>query len=181
MKKNFAFLLLTSCLLLVTAQSFAQAKNNKPLAKYQTIIVEKATIEQSPSTRDFPGGHDAVMQKSIVANLQEKKTFTKVIDGAETNVPASDGEALILSTQVIGFDKGNRATRWAIGLGAGATKVRVHFVLKDATSGEELLKTDRQGKFYGTFSFVGGSKEHAVTEAAGDVVDGLIKEINQKR
>ncbi len=65
--------------------------------------------------------------------------------------------------------------------GAGATKVKVRFILRDAETGEELFRTDRQGKFYGTISLVGGGKEHAVSEAAGDVVDGLIKDIQKNR
>lgn len=180
MKPNRYFLLLAA-LLLLTESSFAQSKSGKALTGYQIIVVEKATVEDNPKTKEFPGGHEVVMQKSIVANLLEKKTFDKVIDGAEASAPTTDGKALTLSTQVIEFDKGSRAARWAVGFGAGATKVKVRFVLKDAANGQELLKTERQGKFYGTFSFVGGSKEHAVSEAAGDVVDGLIKEINKNR
>jgi hypothetical protein len=79
------------------------------------------------------------------------------------------------------YDKGSRAGRWLVGFGAGATKVKVRFVFRDAQTGAELFRTDRQGKFYGTVSLVGGGKGQAVSEAAGDVVDGLIKDIRKNR
>lgn len=171
---------------LLSATAFAQdQKPGKPLAGYKVLVVEKATVEKNAATEEFPGGYDAVLQQSAVANLLKKKVFEQVIDaaataGVEAAKPA-EGQQLKLALTVIKFDKGNRAARYMVGFGAGATKIKVRFVFSDAASGKELFRTDREGKFYGTISFVGGSKEHAVTEAAGDVIDGLIKDINKNR
>ena len=75
--------------------------------------------------------------------------------------------------------KGSRAVRRRAGFGASATKIKVRFVLRDGETGEELFRIDRQGRFYGTLSVVGGGKGHAVQEAAGEVVDGLVKRIRK--
>lgn len=180
-RRSVLLMLLVVFVLTTTAPASAQSKEGKPLTGYKAITVEKATVEKNAATEEFPGGYDAVMQKSIIANLQKKKVFEKVIDGAESNSTEEKTQRLILSTTVIAFDKGNRAARYLVGFGAGATKVKVRFTLRDAETGRELLTTDKQGKFFGVISFVGGDKDHAVAEAAGDVVDGLIKEINKKR
>src|SRR6185436_2628987 len=109
------------------------------------------------------------LQKSTIANLLKKKVFEQVVDAAEMAsteaAKPAEGQKLTLALTVIKFDKGNRAARYMVGFGAGATKIKVRFVFTDAASGKEVFRTDREGKFFGTISFVGGSKEHAVTEA----------------
>ena len=75
--------------------------------------------------------------------------------------------------------EGSNPRQLTAGFGAGATKVKVRFVLRDGETGEELFPIDRQGKFYRTLSVVGVGKGHAVQEAVGDVVDGLIKRIRK--
>lgn len=64
-------------------------------------------------------------------------------------------------------------------MGAGKTKLRVAFTLKDK-SGKELFKSEAYGAFSGAIAFVGGDKNQAAVEAAGDVVDRLIKDLKKK-
>ncbi|HEY2930100.1 MAG TPA: DUF4410 domain-containing protein [Acidobacteriota bacterium] len=88
---------------------------------------------------------------------------------------------LLLSAMVIEYAKGSRAKRYLIGFGAGSAKVTVRFVFRDEINKREIFRTDCRGKFYGIMSFVGGNKEEAVSEAAGDVVDSLFKKIKKNR
>jgi hypothetical protein len=68
-----------------------------------------------------------------------------------------------------------------VNFGAGATKVKVRFVLLDAQTGQELLKLDRQGKFYGVVGLFGGSRSQADAKSARSVVQGLIRAIEARR
>ena len=160
----------------------------KPLANYNAIVVEKVAIEKSPQNDKFPEGYDAALQRKIIEELRKKKVFADVIDPLieeafkRYNNPPPPGERrVVLWTTIIDFNPGNRALRYAVGWGAGATKIKVRFVFKDPVSGEEKLMTTAQGKFLGFISVVGSSRNHAVNEASGDVVDALIRDIKKNR
>lgn len=66
-------------------------------------------------------------------------------------------------------------------MGAGAAKVKVRFVFRDAQTNEEVLRRDLQGKFTGTWTLAGGTTEKATHEAAGKLVGELIKEVRRNR
>ena len=68
-----------------------------------------------------------------------------------------------------------------VAFGYGATKIKMRFSVRDAATGVELVTFDHKGSFSGAFSFVGGGKEKAQNEAAGDVVDGIVKKILKNR
>lgn len=174
---------------------------SKPLASYQVVVVEKFTVEPTDATVGFPRGNEAQVQGEVVDRLREKRLFEQVIDATETEAveatakteaaPSAPAEAsassapvrqeVRLSGTVILYTKGSRAKRYLVGFGAGAAKLKVRFIFRDAATGQEVFRTERQGKFYGTISFVGGGKGEATSEAAGDVVDGLIKDIKKNR
>ena len=168
-----------------------EKKAGKVLAGYNAVVVEKFSVDPSARTADFPRGQEVGIQQNVVERLNKQKVFEEVKDGLEAgaappvaadltaNAPAK--RAVILSGTVIEYDKGSREARWFVGMGAGATKVKVRFVFRDAQTGAELLRTDRQGQFYGWIAFVGGSKEQATGEAAGDVVDRLMDDIKKNR
>jgi hypothetical protein len=146
------------------------------LAGCETLAVERFVIEHNSATEGFPRGQEVLIQQQAVARMMKSKLFPQIVDGAA----GSSGTAgCVLSGTVVKYDKGNRAARWVVGLGAGATKVKVRFAFRDV-AGSELFRPEREGKFYGTISFIGGSKEHADTEAAGDVIDGLIKDVRKQ-
>ena len=191
----FLVLLLASGIELTYGTPKEAAK--KPLAGYNLVVVEKFIIDKNPSTEEFPKGQEMVIQSDTVGRLRKLKLFEEVIDATEAPAPEATNPAapqaevkavtapakrrVLLGGSVITYDKGSRAGRWLVGFGAGATKVKVRFIFRDAETGAEVFRTDRQGKFYGTISLVGGGKEHAVSEAAGDVVDGLIRDIQKNR
>ncbi len=179
---------LYSLVSLAPAQTTAGQTTNKPLAEYNSIIVEEVKLDNNPNLAKFPAGHDTNFQKKIVADLQKKKVFTEVIDGmapADEQKPAANnpagGKRLKLSTTIIDFDPGSKALRYTIGWGAGATKVKAKFVFSDAETGQEIWSHTQQGKFLGFITVHGTGKDYSVTEASGDIVDGLIKIINKYR
>lgn len=181
------------CLALMTicwsATSTAAQTGNKPLTGYNAIIVEKAKVEKNPKLAKFPAGYDTDLQQKIVADLQKKGVFGEVIDAGlkpsdealvvDTNSP--NNKRLLLSITIIDFSPGNKALRYTIGWGAGATKVKAKFVFTDAATGREIFNTTLQGKFLGFVTIHGTGKDYGITEASGDIVDGLIRVINKNR
>lgn len=172
----------------------AQAKEKpaKALTAYTAINVEKFAVGTLSTKEGFPPDYEKVMQKLAVQKLMASKLFEKVIDvdvseasaASSSDAPAPADEPrhrLILSATVIGYDPGSRATRFWVGMGAGAAKVKVRFVFRDAQSNKEMLRSDLQGKFAGTWNIGGGSNEKATRESAQKVVDELIKEIQKNR
>jgi hypothetical protein len=169
------------------SHGLAQNAANKPLTGYNAIIVEIATVEKNPKTDKFPAGYDTDLQKKVVADLQKKVVFAEVIDASlqpkdqPTDTASPNNKRLRLSIAIIDFSPGNKALRYTIGWGAGATKVKAKFVFSDAATGREIFKTTLQGKFLGFLTVYGTGKDYSITEASGDVVDALIREINKNR
>lgn len=161
-----------------------QQRAQKPLAGYRSVTVEEFTVEQGAATKDFPKDYQAELRKSAVARLREKQVFDEVseaADGAATGTVDQAGRRLLLSGTVIDYDKGSGVKRHLIGYGAGAMKVKVRFVFRDAATGQEVFHTVRQGKYYGFLIRVPGDKDHPISEASGDVIDGLIKDVVKNR
>lgn len=170
----------------------AQAKE-KParlLTSYTAINVEKFAVGTLSTKEGFPPDYEKVMQKLAIEKLIASKLFENVSDVSEASaVPSSGtsataeepGHQLILSATVIGYDPGSRTARWVVGMGAGAAKVKVRFVFRDAQSNKEVLRSDLQGKYTGTWNVTGGSDEKANRESAQKVVEELIKEIKKNR
>jgi uncharacterized protein DUF4410 len=167
----------------VMVDAYPQQSANKKLAGYEIISLEKVTVEKSKETEDFPEEYGAVLHQSTLSRLKKKNIFNQVTDAAATSVEPLDKEArrLILSSAVIQYKKGSRAKRYFVGFGAGATKVKVRFTFRDAATGQELLRTERDGSYSGVLSLAGGGKAEANEEAVGDVLDGLIKDILKNR
>ena len=168
----------------------AQSKAGKFLAEYDSIIVEEVRLEKNPNLTKFPAGQDTDLQKKIVADLQKKRVFSEVIDGTRqagergTTAAAQaqgSGKRLILSTTIIDFFPGNKALRYTVGWGTGATKVKARFVFRDAATGQDLWVHTQQGRFSGFITLHGTGKDYSVTEASGDVVDNLIGAIKRHR
>ncbi len=190
---SFPSLLPLMVILFAGSPLAAQTKSGKLLATYDTIIVKEVELDKNPKLTKFPAGHDTDFQKKIVADLQRKKVFTEVIDGTsqageQEQITASlsansteSGKRLILSTRVIDYNPGNKALRYTIGWGMGATKVKARFVFRDAATDQEIWAHTQQGKFLGFITLHGTGKDYSVTEASGDIVDGLIRAINRNR
>jgi hypothetical protein len=181
--------LVISLMLNVESPTLLPAQKPKnPFPGYAVITVEKFAAGTLSTKEGFPQDFEGVIQKTAVAKLAASKLFEKVIDATEPAASAADGSTgpeepgrLILSGTIIGYDPGSQAARAMLCCGAGATKVKVRFIFRDAQTSKEVLRTDQQGKYAGTWALTGGSSEKGTREAAQKLVEGLIKEIQKKR
>ncbi|MCI0525743.1 MAG: DUF4410 domain-containing protein [Acidobacteria bacterium] len=186
--QKLRFYALALCLCCLTSAAEAQTQTGKFLSKYGSIVVEAVTLDKNPAVDKFPAGQDSEFQKKLVADLRRKNVFPEVIDGTKqsgegepiANV-STEGPRLILSTTIIDYKPGNKALRYTIGFGAGATKVKARFVFRDAATGNDVWVHTHQGVFAGYITVIGPGKNHPASEASGDIVDGLIKSINKYR
>ena len=105
----------------------------------------------------------------------------------ESHLPQSlpqkrnDGE-LILSSTIIGFDKGNSGSRfmtWPLPIGISKAKVR--FVFRDATNNQELFRFEKEAKSQATTSAGIATKEQEMSHIKVGLADGLVKEIKRNR
>jgi hypothetical protein len=177
-------------LLVVNAESPAlwpAQKPNNSFPGYAVITVEKFAVGTLSTKEGFPQDFEGVIQKTAVARLAASRLFEKVIDATEPAAGAANGSSapeepgrLILSGTIIGYDPGSQAARAMLCCGAGATKVKVRFIFRDAQTSKEVFRTDQQGKYAGTWAPTGGSADKGTREAAQKLVEGLIKEIQKK-
>ena len=168
---------LTFCLLLAGAA----VPPPKPLNGYAELVVEAVTIGKGC---DFSRVQSDILRKSLLARLRGRKIFIVVdcasADEMTKNPPSVSARRARLTAVVISFDAGSHTAR-AMGIGAGATKLRVRFTLTDAASGKEILAFERAGKFSGRFGGDGATNERAFSSTAAEVVDGVIQEIEKNR
>lgn len=173
-----------------TSSAWAKVKPSKTLSGYTVINVEKFAVGAFSTKEGFPPDFVEVMQKLAVEKLTASKLFQNVTDVSASTADSTSGDPapaeksgnrVMLSATVIGYDPGSRAARWVIGMGAGAAKVKVRFVFRDAHSNKEVLRSDLQGNYAGTWNITGGSSEKATQKSAERVVEELIKEIHKNR
>ncbi len=176
--------------LFIAVSSSANLQNEKPLAGYNVVVIDQAVVDQTPATAKFPAGYDNALQQTIIERFKDNRLFDEVIDGtikdedqitASSPAPPAANKRLVISTSIIEFNPGNKALRRTIGFGAGATKVKIRYVFRDAAANREVFTTTQQGKFWGFVEVFGPGRNHAVTEASGDVIDSLIREIDKNR
>jgi hypothetical protein len=166
-------------------------KAAKPLAGYTSIVVEPFAVEKGAATKDFPEGEEGNLQLSAVAGLRASQVFKEVVDAgakprekppASETAPPEKPRTVILSTTIIGFNKGSSGARfmtWPLPLGASKAKAR--FVFRDAESNQEVFRFEKEAKFQAALSGGIASKEDQLAHVKGSLVDALIKEIRRNR
>jgi hypothetical protein len=151
----------------------------KPLAGYNEAVIERFAIIKGCDLA--PLQSDAV-QQTVVSRLRAKKLVAVIDrldeeDAALAKAPPAHGvKRMTVTATVVEFARGSQTAR-AMGIGAGATKLRVRFTIKDATTGAEIFTTERLGRY----SYGSGTNEAGFSAAACEVVDGLIAEIEKNR
>jgi Domain of unknown function (DUF4410) len=160
----------------------------KPLASYQTLVLEPFTVDPDLVKTEFPPAYQNVLQKTLFARLLSERVFETVTDaslepeaakaGCRT-LPQTGGCAgtVIASGEIVNYSKGNRAARVIINYGAGAARLKIVMVFRDAQTGKELLRLEQEGSYAGFGNITGGSAQKARLESARKVVDGLMKKI----
>lgn len=151
----------------------------KPLAGYNEVVIERFAIEKSC---DFSPVQSDAVQQTFVSRLRAKKLLT-VIDRLDRDAdeqikaPPADGvKRMTVTATIVEFARGSRTAR-SIGIGAGATKLRVRFTFKDAVTGTELFTSERLSRY----SYGGGTNEAGFSAVACEVIDGVIAEMEKKR
>ncbi len=104
----------------------------------------------------------------------ETVTESSLEPGAEK---AKTPRTIIASGEVVDYDKGNRAERVIINYGAGAARLKIVMIFRDAQTSRELLRIEQEGSYAGFGNITGGSAEKAQTESARKAVEGLMKKI----
>ncbi len=99
----------------------------KPLSAYSSVLVSNFEIDKTPATEDFPKGLEKLMQSRAAKELRERKVFAEVVDGSDAPIATSAGQGspskqVILSANIVSYDKGSRAARAWVSVGAGESK-----------------------------------------------------------
>lgn len=171
----------------LTISVMAQAQ--RPLAGYSEIVIEPVAIEQGEATAKFPADYAPPLHEKMVEKVRGKGIFRETLKGPLVDLtPAGSpreqlpaGRRLILTATIIEYAPGNKALRYTIGWGTGATRIKVRASFRDAATGQEILQATLQGKFLGFINVIGSKRNHAVSEASGDIVDGLLRAISKNR
>lgn len=175
-------LLIPALLVLTLVMATAAFAAQKPLASYNALIIQPFTVDPDLlANKDFPGGCENVLEKTLLARLLNDQVFPKVIEGSDRMVVSLMGKTLILDGEVTEFSKGNRTARAAVGYGAGAAIIKLVVTFRELDGRREVLRLEQTGRYIGFGNLTGGSAETARNESARKVVDGLIKKIKAAR
>ena len=159
---------------------------SKPLSAYSSIVVSNFEIDKTSATEDFPKGLEKLMQSRAAKDLREKKIFAEVVDGSDTPAAADAGKEsaskqVILSANVVSYDKGNRAARAWVGFGAGESRIKMRYTLRDAATNSVVLQFDQLNTFKGTNAVYGGNQDDASIKPAISAVKEMIKKLETNR
>jgi hypothetical protein len=152
---------------------------DKPLAGYNTIVIQPFTVDPELTKAKFPADYENVLEKTLFANLLSAGVFETVTDASldPEAAKAKTPHTVIASGEVVDYYRGNRAARVVINYGAGAARLKIVMVFRDAESGREVLRIEHEGSYAGFGNITGGSASKAQTESARKVVEGLMKKI----
>lgn len=158
-----------SVCLLFAAMTFAQTtETTKKL--YQNIEVEKFTVRAGV---EFPADKVDPLTKGIVDTLRKSKRFNQIslqgeVITATATTETGEMRTLKISGEVIKYVKGNRATRYIIGMGVGATKIIADVKFVDAQTGEVVLQQTVDGDV--TWGIFGGDSDEAKSGVAEEII-----------
>jgi hypothetical protein len=152
---------------------------DKPLAGYNTIVLQTFTVDPELTKAKFPPDYENVLEKTLFAQLFSGRVFETVTDASlePDAAKARTPRTVIASGEVVDYYKGNRAARVTIGYGAGSARLKIVMVFRDAQSGKEVLRLEHEGSYAGFGNFTGGSADKAQSESARKAVEGLMKKI----
>ena len=129
-----------------------------------TTVLAPAERDAKFSSASIVSGDDTVDVEEEFADYYEEKLreYLYAEDGF------SEGEDLTVQFRFIQLDKGSRAARYFIGLGAGKGALTIETVFLDA-DGVEVAKIQSGGEIAG--GFAGGGFREAIAKAAEKTAD----------
>jgi hypothetical protein len=131
---------------------------------YAALEIDRFVAE---SGVDFPVDYQIGVVEDLVRVT--KRAF-KSVEILREGEPLPQGNPVLRITgQITRFKPGNRAKRYLIGFGAGATVVKAHVKFTDAASGQVVLERDLQGITW--MGMAGGGSEGAGDRLAKKIVE----------
>jgi hypothetical protein len=168
---KYLFLTISVCVLFASI-AFAQ-QNDAAKKIYQNAAVEKFTVRQGV---EFPADKIDPLTKGIAESLRKSKRFTSVSfqgDTATATTETGETRTLRISGEIIKYVKGNRAMRYMVGMGTGATKIIADVKFTDAQTGEVVLQQTVDGDV--TWGFFGGDSDDAKGGVASEIIKVMKK------
>ena len=165
--------LLIAGLALVFAIPATLPASNKPAKSPETSyeFLQINHFDVAPGI-DFPDEYRAKIDEDLFRALQTIKGIKQVLRDGES-LPTGAPVLLITGT-ITKFEKGNRAARYLVGFGAGATVIRAHLKCLDAGTKQVLIEHEVDGKVI--MGMVGGKSEGANNGLAKEIA----KDIKEK-
>ncbi len=118
--------------------------------------------------------HVEYFRRAFVARLKEVGAFETIADPADPTVPAN---AIAVSGEITEIDKGSRAARWLVGMGAGRARASGRFAITDA-GGKVLAKFD-SAKAYSGGAGIGGADfldiDDIMEKFGADTADAVVR------
>jgi len=147
----------------------AQDKNGKTNTHYEFIQINRFDVAPG---MDFPDTYRTKIDEDLFRALQTIKGIKQVLrDGESLPVAAP---VLRIAGTITNFKKGNRAARYVVSFGAGATVIDAHIRCYDARTNQLLFEHDVDGKV--VFGMIGGKSDGANNGLAREVA----KDVKQK-
>jgi hypothetical protein len=163
---KYLFLSMSVCLLFA-AMAFAQ-QTETTKKNYLNLEIEKFTVRAGV---EFPADKLDPLTKGVIDNMRKSKRFTQVSASGETVTATTengDTRTLRISGEVIKYVKGNRAARYIVGMGVGATKIIADIKFVDARTGEVVLQQTVDGDV--TWGVFGGDSDDAKSGVADEII-----------
>ena len=145
---------------------------------YQVVAVEPFPVTdpaiKDEDDRKLAAAMSAFLQSELVRRLRESGVFTRVVNLAETTMPATQDRTLKLSGTITRLGEGSQALRMMWGAyGAGRTRTQVEMRFVDTRTGDvKLVTADRRIASVGMWG--GSSKDH-LKESYDDMARDLGK------
>lgn len=147
----------------------AQDNGTRSDTRYEFIEINRFDV--APGI-DFPDAYRAKIDEDLFRALQTIKGIKQVFRNGESLPVAAP--VLKITGTITKFKKGNRAERYVVSFGAGATVIDAHIKCYDARTNQLLFEHDVDGKV--VFGMIGGKSDGANNGLAREIA----KDVKQR-
>lgn len=152
------------------------------LADYPVILIDLFKVSDSVNDsedRHLAGLMPSLFQSEVIARLRAAGLFDRVVNIADGGIAPPNVRAARLEGAITRLGAGNRALRYMVGFGAGASKAQLETRLVDSETGRVLIATaDRREASFGPF---GGDSEEHLREAFSDMARDYARLLSRLR
>lgn len=153
------------------------------LADYPVILIDLFKVSDSEindgEDRHLAGLMPSLFQSEVIARLRAAGLFDRVVNITDGGTPPPNARAARLEGAITRLGAGNRALRYMVGFGAGASKAQLETRLVDSETGRVLITTvDRREASFGLF---GGDSEEHLREAFSDMARDYARMLSRLR